>query len=98
LVVPGRRLGLLTEGKTAKTNRTGAWTSYRGEGWGNIQDRGLDFLQRGRLRKQTGQELGLHTGGKAGGTYRIEAWTSYRGEDCENKRGRDWDIFQSVDL
>jgi hypothetical protein len=58
----------------------------------------LDFLQRGRLRKQTGKKLGHHTGGKAGRTNRIEAWTSYRGEDCENKQGRHWDISQRVDL
>jgi hypothetical protein len=58
----------------------------------------LDFLHRGRLRKQTGQKLGHHTGGKTARINRIEAWTSYRGEDCENKQGRDWDILQRVDL
>jgi hypothetical protein len=31
LVVPGWRLGLLTEGKAANTNRIEAWTAYRGE-------------------------------------------------------------------
>jgi hypothetical protein len=74
------------------------WTSHRGEDCENKQDRGLDIIQEGRLRKQTGQELGNHTGGRPGRTNRIEAWTSYRGEDCENKQGRDWDIVQRQDL
>jgi hypothetical protein len=58
----------------------------------------LEFLQRGRLGKLTGQKLGLHTGGKAGRTYRIKAWTSHRGEDCENKQVRAWEIPQGANL
>ena len=41
----GKKLGDYAGGKTAKTNRAQAWTSYRGEGWENIQDRGLDIKQ-----------------------------------------------------
>jgi hypothetical protein len=58
----------------------------------------LDFLQRGRLREQTGKRLGHHTGGKTARTNREEAWTSYRGEGCENYQGRDWHISQRVEL
>jgi len=58
----------------------------------------LDFLQRARLREQTGEKLGYHTGGKTGRANREEAWTSYRERSCENKQGRDWDISQGVDL
>ena len=46
LLVTGWRLGLLTEGKTAKTNRAEAWTSYRGEGCENKQGRDLNISQR----------------------------------------------------
>jgi hypothetical protein len=58
----------------------------------------LDFLQRVRLREQTGEKLGYHTGGKTARTNRIEAWISYRGEDCENKQERSLDIIQGVRL
>jgi hypothetical protein len=54
LLVTGWRLGLLTEGKTARTNRAEAWTSYRGQDCENKQDRGLDIIQGGRLREHTG--------------------------------------------
>jgi hypothetical protein len=46
LLVPGWRLGLLAEGKTARTNREEAWTSYRGEDCENIQGRDWDISQR----------------------------------------------------
>ena len=58
----------------------------------------LDFLQGGRLRKQTWQELGHHTGGKTERANRIEAWTSYRGKRWEKNQGRPWDISQRVEL
>jgi hypothetical protein len=58
----------------------------------------LDFLQRVRLREQTGKKLGYHTEGKTARINRGEAWISYREEDCENKQGRDSDISQGAKL
>jgi hypothetical protein len=46
LLVPGWRVGLLIGGKTARTNRVEAWTSYRGEDCENIQGRDWDISQR----------------------------------------------------
>jgi hypothetical protein len=65
LLVPGWRLGLLTEGKTARTNRGEAWISYRGQDCENKQDRGLNIIQGGRLREQTGEKLGHFTEGRS---------------------------------
>ena len=45
LLVPGWRLGLLTEGKTARTNRAEAWISYRGESCENNQGTDWDISQ-----------------------------------------------------
>jgi hypothetical protein len=54
LLVPGWRLGLLTEGKTAKTNRAEAWTSYRGKGWEKNQGGDWDIKQGVELGKESG--------------------------------------------
>jgi hypothetical protein len=43
--VPGWGLGLLTEGKTARTNRVEAWISYRREGWEKNQGGDWDIKQ-----------------------------------------------------
>ena len=45
LLVPGWRLGLLTEGKTESTDREEAWISYRREGWESKQGTSLDIIQ-----------------------------------------------------
>jgi hypothetical protein len=50
----GWRLGYHTGGKTAKTNREEAWTSYRGESCENNQGRSLYIIQGGKLQEQTG--------------------------------------------
>jgi hypothetical protein len=50
----GKKLGLLTGGKTARTNRVEAGTSYREESCENKQGRGWGIIQGGKLREQTG--------------------------------------------
>jgi hypothetical protein len=65
LLLPGWRLGLLTEGKTASTNRAETWTSYRGERCESKQGRSLKFIQEGRLQEQSGKTLGYQTGYRA---------------------------------
>ena len=54
LLVPGWRLGLLTEGKTARTNRVEAWTSYRGEDCEKNQGGDCDIKQGVDLREVPG--------------------------------------------
>ena len=87
LLVTGWRLGLLTGGKTARTNREEAWTSYRGQDCENKQDKGLDIIQGARLREQPGWRLGHHTGGNAARTNRVETGTFHRGLVCEKCQG-----------
>ena len=65
LFVPGWRLGLLEEGKTAKANTVEAWTSYRGEDCEKNQGEDCDIKQGIELGKESGQRLGHFTGGKA---------------------------------
>jgi hypothetical protein len=72
LLVPGWRLGLLTGGKTARTNRAEAWTLYRG----------------GRLGEESGQGLGHQTGGRAGKKIRARTGISNRWWSWEKNQGR----------
>ena len=62
LLVTEWRLGLLTGGKTAKTNRAEAWISYRGQDYKNEQGSSLDIKQGVGLREISGIELRLRTG------------------------------------
>jgi hypothetical protein len=54
LFIPGKNLGLLTEGETARTTRAEAWTSYRGQSCENKQGRDWDISQRLYLRRIPG--------------------------------------------
>jgi hypothetical protein len=86
LLVPGWKLGLLTGGKTAKTNRAEAWRSYRGQDCENKQDRGLDIIQGGMLGEESGRGLGYQTDGRAAKIIRVDSGTFRRGkarEECQ---------------
>jgi hypothetical protein len=59
----GQELGHHTGGKTARTNRIEAWTSYRGEDCEYKQRRDWDIKQGEKLREQTGKRVGHFTEG-----------------------------------
>jgi hypothetical protein len=95
LPVPGWRLGLLTGGKTARTNRIEAWISYRGQDCENKQDRGLDIIQGGTLGERTGKKLGYHTGCGAARNIRDKAEITNRVTTGSVDRVWTWEKYQT---